>query len=285
MGATPPAHPTPAELGPAGLAGAIEANDAEFLMALGRAGGAEVRDDARLRWVIGGSPVDYHNCVVHADLEPGAVGGAVSEVLARFRAYGRPGTWHVGPSSRPADLGARLRGQGFAGGWSDAGMAADLGRLPEEAQVPEGLEVARVRDRPGLDAWVRARALDPEGEAESRWVADMYARLGLGDDSPWRHYVGRLGGRPVATATLLLAAGVAGVYFVLTAPPARRRGIGTAVTLAALREARDLGYRTGVLGASGMGLPVYRRLGFEEHCRIAVYEWNPPDEGRPPGAG
>jgi hypothetical protein len=26
-------------------------------MALGRTGGAEVRDDARLRWVIGGSPV------------------------------------------------------------------------------------------------------------------------------------------------------------------------------------------------------------------------------------
>jgi GNAT superfamily N-acetyltransferase len=91
--------------------------------------------------------------------------------------------------------------------------------------------------------------------------------------------VGRLGGRPVATATLLLAAGVAGVYFVLTVPAARRRGIGTAITLAALREARDLGYRTGVLGASGLGLPVYRRLGFEEYCRIAVYEWHPPGAG------
>jgi GNAT superfamily N-acetyltransferase len=279
MGSPPPARPTLATLGPAGLAGAIEANDAEFLMALGRAGGAEVRDDARLRWVLGGSPVDYHHCVVHADLEPGAVDGAVTEVLERFRAYGRPGTWHVGPSSRPADLGDRLKSRGFAGGWSDVGMAADLERLPEETPVPEGLEIARVRDRPGLDAWVRARALDPEGETESRWVAAMYARLGLGDGGPWRHYLGRLGGQPVATATLFLAAGVAGVYFVLTVPAARRRGVGTAITLAALREARDLGYRTGVLGASGLGLPVYQRLGFEEHCRIAVYEWRPPGEG------
>ena len=78
----------------------------------------------------------------------------------------------------------------------------------------------------------------------------------------------------MATATLFLAAGVAGVYFVLTVPQARRRGIGRAVTLAALREARDLGYRIGVLGASRMGLPLYRRLGFQEYCRIAVYEWH-----------
>jgi hypothetical protein len=34
-----------------------------------------------------------------------------------------------------------------------------------------------------------------------------------------------------------------------------------------------LGYRTGVLGSSKMGYPVYTRLGFREHCRIGLYEW------------
>jgi hypothetical protein len=53
-------------LAPGNVAALIEANDAAFLMALGTAGGGEVPDDPRLRWVIGGSPVDYHNCVVHA---------------------------------------------------------------------------------------------------------------------------------------------------------------------------------------------------------------------------
>jgi hypothetical protein len=42
-----------------------------------------------------------------------------------------------------------------------------------------------------------------------------------------------------------------------------------------LREAWDLGYRIGVLGSSEMGYPVYRRLGFEERCRIGLYEWKP----------
>jgi GNAT superfamily N-acetyltransferase len=84
-----------------------------------------------------------------------------------------------------------------------------------------------------------------------------------------------LGEEPVATATLFFGVGVAGIYFVCTVERARRRGIGAGITLTALREARDLGYKVGVLGSSEMGYPVYRGLGFEEYCRIGLYEWRP----------
>ncbi len=104
----------------------------------------------------------------------------------------------------------------------------------------------------------------------------MYGHIGLDDAVPWRHYLGVINGIPVATTSLFLGAGVAGIYFVLTADSVRRQGIGAAIIIAALREARQLGYRIGVLGASSMGYAVYQRLGFREDCKIGIYEWRPP---------
>jgi hypothetical protein len=258
------------------LARAIEENGEELLVALGRAAGAEERDDGRVRWVIGDIPIDYHNGVVHADLAPDEADGAILESLERFRAHGAPGSWHVGPSMRPADIGERLVAHGFDYGGDDIGMAVDLAALPEEVPVPEDLEIERVRDEESLGAWqdTLARGFG-EGPVEAEWVGEMYRRIGLGADVPWRHYLGRLGGTPVATSTLFEGAGVAGIYFVSTVEEARRRGIGGAITLAPLREAREMGYGVGVLGSSEMGYPVYRRLGFQEYCRIGLYEWRP----------
>jgi GNAT superfamily N-acetyltransferase len=99
------------------------------------------------------------------------------------------------------------------------------------------------------------------------------ARIGLGEDVPWRHSLGLLDGEPAATSSLFVGAGVAGVYFVFTVEEACRRGIGAALSLAPLLEARAMGLALGVLQSSTMGEPVYRRLGFAEHSRIGIYEW------------
>lgn len=256
------------------LTRAIEENGAELLLALGRAAGAEERDDERVSWTIGNCPIDYHNAVVRADLSPEEADEAIEASLERMRAHGVPGSWHVGPSMRPSDLGERLVARGFEYGGDDIGMAADLSALPEGVPTPDGFAVERVRNEEDLAAWVETLASGfGEGPVEAEWVGEVYHRLGFGDEGPFGHYVGRLNGEPVATATLFFGAGVAGVYFVSTAEHARRRGIGAAITLAALREAREAGYGTGVLGSSEIGYPVYRRLGFEEHCRIGLYEW------------
>jgi GNAT superfamily N-acetyltransferase len=253
---------------------AIEENGAEFLMALGRAAGAEERDDGRVRWVIGNSPIDYHNCVVHADLKPEEADREIEASLERMQAHGVPGSWHVGSSMRPPDLGERLVAHGFEYGGDDIGMAVDLSGLPEGVPVPEGFVIERVRDEEGLAGWVEALGSGfGAGPVEAEWAGEMYR--GLGFEGSWRHYVGLLAGEPVATSTAFFGAGVAGVYFVCTVERARRQGIGAAITLAALRRARDLGYSVGVLGSSEMGYPVYRRLGFEEYCRIGLYEWSP----------
>ncbi|PZF81501.1 GNAT family N-acetyltransferase [Jiangella anatolica] len=246
---------------------AIENNAAELLLAMGAAGGGQQRDDDRVRWTVGGSPLDYHNAVVAADLAAADADHAISEFQRLLTERGVPGSWHVGPSMRPIDLGRRLLDAGFVRGGSEPGMAVHLSELVEPPGT--GLEVSRVERAEHLAVWEATLGRGfGEGEKEARWVADVYRRLGLTD--PWRHYLGRLDGEPVATATVYLAAGVAGVYFVMTVPEKRRRGIGASMTYAALREVTGIEYA--VLGSSAAGRSVYARLGFREYCTIDLYE-------------
>jgi len=64
------------------------------------------------------------------------------------------------------------------------------------------------------------------------------------------------------------------VYGVGTLPAARGRGVGGAITLWPLVEARARGYRYAVLFATEMGHPVYRRLGFRDvGSMIGRYLW------------
>ena len=48
------------------------------------------------------------------------------------------------------------------------------------------------------------------------------------------------------------------------------------MTLFPLYEARNLGYRVGVLQSSDMGFRVYQRLGFAQYCRMDHFYWAAP---------
>lgn len=62
------------------------------------------------------------------------------------------------------------------------------------------------------------------------------------------------------------------VFFVNTEPGWRRRGIGRAMTLEALRAAAVLGARQAVLHATDFGASVYQRLGFEAVGLLTRYQ-------------
>lgn len=255
---------------------AIEENTQKFLLELGRTGDGEERDEEEIQWIIGGSPIDYHNCVVRAEMAEEKVDQTIESVKQRLQAHHMPGTWHIGPSTRPLDLGKRLVEHGFRHGGDEPGMAADLLALNEQMTPPADFVVERVRSEQELQIWTKTLGMGfGEGEIEANWVSAMYRKLGFDANGAWHHYLGRWHGEAVATTTLFLGTGVAGIYFVFTLPHARRQGIGAAITLAALQDARRRGYRIGVLGSSSMGYPVYQRLGFQEYCSLDIYEWRP----------
>ena len=63
-----------------------------------------------------------------------------------------------------------------------------------------------------------------------------------------------------------------GLYNISTVAAERRKGVGTAMTLRPLLDAREQGYRTGVLQAAPEGVGVYARVGFEPFGEITEYK-------------
>jgi len=176
-------------------------------------------------------------------------------------------TWWLAPHLRPVDWEAILSVHGFRFSNDTPGMTVDLHELNEPVKDVPGLEIRPVLDAAMLRLWanvfVRGYGLPLDWEQS---VFEIWMKLGL--DFPVRNYLGYLDGEPVSTSTVFYGGGAAGIYCVATLPAARGRGIGAALTLSPLLEARERGYRIGTLQSSEMGFNVYKKLGFKQVCQI-----------------
>lgn len=189
------------------------------------------------------------------------------EVPRVIRDFGeRPFRWWISPASEPADLDAVLLEHGMRHAFDSTGMVADLATLTERT-APVAIE--RVDD---LADWIDVFL---EGFQKPRDERDLWLRAYAHCDGSWVHFLGFVDGKPVATTSLLRAGTLAGIYHVVTLPAFRGRGIGAAMTLAAMREGRQGGARTAVLQSSEMGESVYRSVGFESVCPLRLFDWRP----------
>jgi ribosomal protein S18 acetylase RimI-like enzyme len=206
------------------------------------------------------------------------------DALAWQRERGAPYVfWWAGMDADEAELDARLRAHGFAPTDLGApGQVAELDALDWSAleRAPEGFAVEKVVDAAGAETWgtTFVEAFGVPGWAGQAWI-DATIALGA-DAAPWDLYVGRLGGRAVATTMMFYGAGVATAFGIGTVPDARGRGIGAAITLEGFADARRRGYRYGVLFATDLGAPVYRRIGFRD-TGGTISRWLWIDSGEP----
>lgn len=217
---------------------------------------------------------------------------AIDDTIAWFAARKAPYFfWWSDDETTPGDLGERLRARGFidmegaqqelAKGIVQTAAGAPVMAMPLGAadpgvltRVPPGFEIVPAATTAHLDDFKRVfvetyQIPDWAGQA---WV-DATLAHGI-ERCPWHIYVGYLDGKPVATNMLVPGGGVASVYAVATVPSVQRKGIGAAITLKPLLDARDMGYKWAVLFASEEGYPVYRRLGFADTgMHINRYMW------------
>ncbi len=257
---------------------AIEANNEAFYAQFASLPHAEFHQSAELTWFATGSPIALFNGVTRTHISAPEVDAQIDAQIAVFRQRNVPFLWQLGPSTQPEGLGEHLEAHGLIHLDDGTGMAADLWALRGEIVAPPALRIVPVTTTKLLHQWVTVFVgRDAEGVQP---CVDVYAGLGFDHQAPLQHFLGVLDGEPVATSSYFVAEGVVSVQHVATLVEARRQGIGGAMTLAALRAARDQGHRTAVLISSSMAVDVYRRLGFKEYCAFDLYAWpGEPVEG------
>lgn len=89
---------------------------------------------------------------------------------------------------------------------------------------------------------------------------------------PMHGFVAYSGNRAVATACVLPAHGVLGLYGVSVLPDVQRKGFGERTVRFAIEElVRQTGIEASVLESSEVALGLYRRLGYSEVTGLSVY--------------
>jgi len=264
------------------MAHAIEANLFAFFHHLAPWPRVELHDDGACCWTLSDLPFPLFNSVVRARLTDADADAGIEARMRDCRGRNVPMLWWTGPSTTPADLGQRLLRRGFLPEPAH-GMAADLDSISLSASpnappaaVDPDITVEAVSDLPALSAWSRVLC-DAFGAPRAFGDAfgELIGTIGLDASAAFRHFLGRVEGEPAATCSVFYGAGVAGIYDVATLPEWRRRGLGGAVTRAALAEARARGYRVAVLQSSARGASLYRGLGFTGVCAIGQHVWAP----------
>jgi ribosomal protein S18 acetylase RimI-like enzyme len=144
------------------------------------------------------------------------------------------GCWAIEPDEA---LGRRLIALGFQDGWQPHWM---------------GVEPARRIEPPGL-------VVEESGECSA---AVPYGHAPAAPSDVARHFVARDRGALVGHVVLHVEGDSGGIYDMGVAPGARRRGHGTALTLAAVNAAHGLGCSSVTLNATAEGELLYRRAGF-----------------------
>jgi ribosomal protein S18 acetylase RimI-like enzyme len=227
-----------------------------------------------------GLPHPLMNEIVRAQLDDENLEAKVEETINFFKQRTVPFMWQIGPSSRPNGLGEIISTYGLTKLEHDPpGMAVDLRKLDEatfhETTNRSNVTIKQVQNAGELRKWssIVGKCFDFPDSVTNAFNEMM--TVVLGEEENLVNYLAFLNGDPVASSTVAYSAGVAGIWCVGTLSKHRGQGIGTAITMAPLLDARKRGYEISILSSTEQGFNVYRRMGFKKTCEWRQYVWTP----------
>jgi len=253
---------------------AIKANWEAYHYCLAQSPSVELSIGRYLTWLITDLPDHFMNLVVCNQLPSEGIDDLIKNTLGHFRSLNiKRLSWLTQAGVPFAELNDVLHAHGlnYRGSFATE-MAIDLALLPDRSPAHPDLRIVPVDDEDALKQWIHIASVGFKisEEFEQVWHDIFVDTI---SDVRFKTYLALLNGKPVGTSQLFLSEGAAGIYNITCLPEARGQGIGSAVTLAPLLEARQMGYRMGILQASQKGYNVYRRLGFQDFGHLSLYLW------------
>lgn len=211
------------------------------------------------------------NSVILSGYDPATVDAALELAAGCASSDGVPVLWRIGPLADSAELRAHLEKAGLQPTDPQPAMLVELSDLPRPTQI-EGMVIAMADGPEERSEWGRLTIAAFEME-DSLGVAmgDCEATIPVEHFEDQPRFTAYLDDEPVAVSSLVMTNGLAGVYAVATLPNARKRGIGTAMTLHAMAEGMQRGARLATLQATTMGRPIYEKIGFRKVFDYQTY--------------
>lgn len=255
------------------LVAASDSNFIAFWSAYGKVEGSTLQVTPKVVWFYTGIEDPLFNGVLYIESDPISVKTTFDDLQTRIEEQGSPAFWWAGPQSNQEELGKLLERQGLQSLGDGPGMAMDLELIDDKLETIANFSIQKVHSKEMQALWAQTAGVGTGGFSdiaiESFIKAEVSMNKQLYNTQP--RYIGFLDGTPVATSAMVLDSGVAGIYAVATIPEARRRGIGTIMTVIPLLEAKKLGYRVGILQSSAMGYSVYQKIGFRDVCKYGLF--------------
>lgn len=199
----------------------------------------------------------------------------VNLLLNQVKNENIPFMWWAGALTKPKNLGEYLEKAGMIKDESPA-MYLNLREL-DETNYKKALNQSKIKivkvsnpkeEEQWIDTFCTVFELDDFKDDFSRfcriWFQYLDAFLVLLDE-----------GKPVGVSLVSYSFGVAAIYNVGVIPEYRNRGIGTAITMAPLLQAKIKGYEISTLCSSELGFKVYSQIGYKECGKYKQYIYIP----------
>jgi len=191
----------------------------------------------------------------------------IKKVIDFYKSRELEWQWIIGPLTQPSNLADYLQKHGLIFSESFPGMYFNL-----SSTLPTHLiENFSIKEADDLSIWIKPVAEAFQATDNGMAYQTLNSNIPHGAGAAFRHFVGYYLDEPVSAVTLFIHDDAVMIHNLATKKDFLKRGFGSAMTIHAMKIAKNLGKQHCFLDASNDGINLYQKIGFNTYCIYNVY--------------